>query len=200
MKGYGKFKAAVEFINATRKLHIEEIYEARYYAQNAIQTSNKYDDNLNFCVKKLAMNILDKISTGEYNDKSLSYFTITELIVLSNKNWDFRNIKKKMCQSSKLKYNNSNQSLDTFDKKNNLKFENALIQKVPNIKILNSVKNQPMAKNIYNKKNNLILGGSRKKRTKRINYNNLAGNEETEDIDIVQMNNTSNKDEERIRT
>ena len=65
LKGYGNLKAAVEFINATRKLHTEEIYEARYYAQNAIRTSNKYDDNLNLCVKKLAMNILEKISTGE---------------------------------------------------------------------------------------------------------------------------------------
>ena len=196
LKGYGKYKAAVEFINATRKLHTEEIFEARYYAQNAIQTSNKYDDNLNVCVKKLAMNILDKISTGEYNDKSLSYFTITELIVLSNKNWDFRNIKKKMCQSSKLKYNNSNQSLDTFDKKNNLKFENALIHKEPNIKILNSVKNQPMVKKIFEKKNNLLLGGSRKKRTKRINYNNLAGNEDTENIYTGTINNTNNNDED----
>ena len=60
LKGYGQFKAAVEFINATRKLHTEEIYEARYYANNAIQTSNKYDDYLNLCVKKLAMNILEK--------------------------------------------------------------------------------------------------------------------------------------------
>ena len=45
-----------------------------------------------------------------------------------------------------------------------------------------------MAKKIFQKKNNLLLGGSRKKR-KRINYNILAGNEETEDIDIVQINN-----------
>ena len=195
LKGYGKFKAAVEFINATRKLHIEEIYEARYYAQNAIRTSNLYDDNLNLCVKKLAMNILEKLSAGEYNDKSLAYFTLTELIILSNKNGDVRNIKKKMCPNSKLKNKNSNQSLDTFDKKNALKLENALIQEVPNIEILNPVKNQPMAKKIFQKKNNLLLGGSRKKR-KRINYNILAGNEETEDIDIVQINNINNIDEE----
>ena len=52
LKGYGKFKAAVEFINATRKVNIEEIYEAKFYAQNAIRISNKYDDNLNLCEKK----------------------------------------------------------------------------------------------------------------------------------------------------
>ena len=146
------------------------------------------------------MNILEKISTGEYNDKSLTYFTLTELIILSNKNVDVRNIKKKIYPNTKLKNTNSNQSLDTFDKKNGLKFENAQIQKVPSIEILNLIKNQHTAKKIIQKKNNLLLGGSSKKRKKRINYNNLAGNEETEDIDIVQMNNTSNKDEERIRT
>ena len=163
LKGYGKFKAAVEFINATRKLHTEEIYEARYYSQNAIRTSNLYDDNLNLCVKKLAMNILEKLSTGEYNDKSLAYFTLTELIILSNKN------EKKMCPNAKFKNENNNQSLYTFDKKNASKFENALVQKVPNLEILNPVKNQPMAKKIFHKKNNLLLGGSRERRKTRVN-------------------------------
>ena len=95
MRGYGKFKAAVDFINGTRKLHTEEFHEARYYAQNAIQTSSKYDENLNLCVKKLGINILEKISTREYKDKSLSYFTLTELIILSNKSGDGKNVKMK---------------------------------------------------------------------------------------------------------
>ena len=120
LEGYGKLKAAVDFINATRKLHTEEFHEARYYAQNAIQTSSKYDDNLNLCVKKLGINILEKISTREYKDKSLSYFTLTELIILSNISGDGKNVKMK-------KKANSYQSLEYFDKKNTLKFENALI-------------------------------------------------------------------------
>ena len=69
-----------------------------------------------------------------------------------------------------------------------------------NIDILNPIKNQPMAKNIFQKKNNLLLGGSRKKRTKRINYKKLADNEETENIDIVQINIADNNDEEREPT
>merc|ERR1712168_544654 len=113
----------------------------------------------------------------------------TELIILTNKNVDVRNIKKKI-------NTNSNQSLDTFDKNNGLKFENAQIQKVQSIEILNLIKNQHTAEKIIQKKNNLLLGGSSKKRKKRINYNNLAGDEETEDIDIVQMNNINNNDEE----
>ena len=86
------------------------------------------------------------IRTGEYNDKSLTYFTLTELIILSNKNVDVRNIKKIIYPSTKLKNTNSNQSLDTFDKKNALKFENTLIQKVPKIEIVSPVKNHPWPK------------------------------------------------------
>ena len=69
---------------------------------------------------------------------------------------DVENIKKKICPNTELKKTNSNQSLDTFDKKNALKIENARIQKVPNIEILNLVKNQHMAKKIFHKKNNLL--------------------------------------------
>ena len=196
LKGFGKFKAAVDFINATRKVHTEEFYEARYYAQNAIQTSNKYDDNLNLCVKKLAMNILDKISIREYKHKSLAYFTLTELIILSSKSRNIKNIKKKIYPNLKFKKSNSNQTLDYFDKKNALTFETAVKQRIAKIAMFDPAKNKPKPKKLLHKKNNLLLGGSRKKRTKRINYSNLAKKDEIEDIAIVQINNKSNNDEE----
>ena len=104
LKGYGNLKAAVEYINATRKTHTREFYEANYYAQNAIQISNHFNDNLNSCIKILAINMLKKISLGEYKDQSLSYFTLSELIILSNRNGYVKNIKKKTTQNQTFKH------------------------------------------------------------------------------------------------
>ena len=85
LKGIGKFTAAVEYINATRKFNVNEYFEAKYHAKCAVQKSSQYKDNLNIHVNKLAKNLLEQINRGESKEQSIPYFTLTELIVFSNK-------------------------------------------------------------------------------------------------------------------
>ena len=85
LKGFGRFSAAVDYINATRKINTNDIYEAKYYAQTAIKISNKFRDNLNISIKKLALNLLNEIKRGKKDSKSFTYFTLSELIIFSNK-------------------------------------------------------------------------------------------------------------------
>ena len=85
LKGIGKCTAAVEYINATRKFNVNEYFEAKYHAKCAVQKSSQYKDNLNIHVNKLAKNILEQINRGESKEQSIPYFTLTELIVFSNK-------------------------------------------------------------------------------------------------------------------
>ena len=93
LDGYGYLKATVEYINATRKIHSNEYFDAKYYVQNAIRISNRFKDKLNVCIRKLGFNMLKKINMGKYNDNSLKYFTLSELIVFSNIKTNIVNIK-----------------------------------------------------------------------------------------------------------
>ena len=100
LKGYGKLSAAVEYINATIKFKVNECFEAKYYAQHAILRSDVYNDSLNKCVKKLAMNLLCEIRNHRYRKSKKSVlFTLSELIFFSNKNGFVENV-----------YNNSKQN------------------------------------------------------------------------------------------
>ena len=100
LKGYGKLSAAVEYINATMKFKVNECFEAKYYAQHAILRSDVYNDSLNKCVKKLAMNLLYEIRNNRYRKSKKSVlFTLSELIFFSNKNRFIENV-----------YNNSKQN------------------------------------------------------------------------------------------
>ena len=84
LKGHGKLYAAVEYINATIKQQVNEFFEAEYHAKNAIKCSNRYNDNLNTCISKLGMNLLRDIKEGK-KSKASSLFTLSELMVFSNK-------------------------------------------------------------------------------------------------------------------
>ena len=101
----------MDYINATRKINSNDSYEAKYYAQTAIQISNKFSDNLNISIKKLAVNLLNKIKNGENDTKSFTYFTLSELIVFSNK------------QSSSIKTKGRIQ-YKIFERNSNLKLTN----------------------------------------------------------------------------
>ena len=54
------------------------------YAKLAIKCSNRYNDNLNTYVEKLAINLLRDINGCKKNNAS-SLFTLSELILFSNK-------------------------------------------------------------------------------------------------------------------
>ena len=88
LKGYGNLSAAVEYINATIKFKVNECSEAKYYAQHAILRSDVYNDSLNKCVKKLAMNLLYEIRNNRYRKSKKSVlFTLVSMgygPVLSN--------------------------------------------------------------------------------------------------------------------
>ena len=92
LKGYGNLKAAVEYINALRKYHCDEHFEAKYHAQNAIKISKRFEDNLNLNIRKLGFNILEKLKTGKLDDKSFTYFTLSELIEFSKQNTNYKPI------------------------------------------------------------------------------------------------------------
>ena len=84
LKGQGKLYAAVEYINATIKQQVNDLFEAEYHAKNAIKCSNRYNDNLNTCINKLGMNLLRDIKDGK-KSKACTLFTLSELMVFSNK-------------------------------------------------------------------------------------------------------------------
>ena len=93
MRGYGYLKSAVEYINATRKVSINDMYEARYHTRKAIEISNCYNDILNINTKKLSINLLNNINNNSEISKTINFFTLSELIKLS---YTERNTKKQI--------------------------------------------------------------------------------------------------------
>ena len=188
LKGYGNLKAAVEYIYALRKYHCNEHYEARYHAQNAIKISKRFEDNLNLNIRKLGLNILEKLKTGKRNDKTFTYFTLSELIVFSNKNKNYKSIKNSIGNknhTTNIEYLNniSHRSLcnkntvfkDDKNKHNNcnkilvkpLETRNLIRKNVG--KIGNVIKQStPIAKTKL-----MLLGGINKRKRKRIDYAKL---------------------------
>ena len=93
LKGYGYLRSAVEYINATRKVSINDMFEAKYHTRNAIELSNFYNDSLNINIKKLSLNLLNNINNNSDVSKTIKFFTLSELIKLS---YTERNTKKQI--------------------------------------------------------------------------------------------------------
>ena len=83
LKGYGNLYAAVECNNASIQLQVNDLLEAKYYANLAIKCSYRYKDNLNLNIRKLAMNLLKEINNSKIKISS-PLFTLSELILFSN--------------------------------------------------------------------------------------------------------------------
>ena len=110
LKGYGNLCAAVEFINATIKHQVNDLFEAEYHAKNAIKCSIRYKDNLNACIRKLATNLLRDINDSKRN-KASPLFTLSELILFSKKDEiviDKYEKKQKKPKKYKIKKTNKN--------------------------------------------------------------------------------------------
>ena len=144
LKGYGKLCAAVEYINASIKFKVNECFEAKYYAQHAILRSDVYNDSLNKCVKKLAMNLLYEIRNNRYRKSKKSVlFTLSELIFFSNKNGFVENVyknskqnKQDLCVDNVVK----TESKITKHNKKDSKINRKTIKVKKNMKILYSNK------------------------------------------------------------
>ena len=184
LKGYGYLKSAVEYINATKKVSTNDIYEAKYHTRNAIEISNCYNDNLNINIKKLSLKLLKNINSNHEISKTINFFTLSELIELSNnekntvKTFNKTN-KNKMTQNihdlaakRNVDTENINTICNTYSKSKNFTNQFKIILKERKSNYCYDHQSSKTCSNLYRNSKYLLFGGTNKRKRKRLNYAN----------------------------
>ena len=144
-----------------------------------------YNDSLNINIKKLSLNLLNNINNNSYVGKTIKFFTLSELIKLSKNEKNSEKIVKKTNQNkitlsihdlvakNNADTENINAICNTYSISKNFTNQFKIILKDRKSNDDYEHGSSKICANLYRNNNCLLLGGTNKRKRKRLNYAKL---------------------------